>query len=251
MRTSFGRGVAFILIALAALGLGVLFPPGGIRAREAQAASPRGATPEIRECGKEGQGRNAGGDKKLELTATKGKALQFKCATNYTLGPAEGIEGDQYTKAYEITKGDACGDSPTVLKSIVSDATLTKTEKGAPSGSDQPVYTFVYKSAQSAQKRLCYKCNPPPAKIPEKQDVHKMTSDLAPGAGAQPTCTVRITVRQDEPTHPTTGAPPDSTTEAPSASTTKAPPASTSDASAIRPAVVAATGGFLAAMLLA
>ncbi|PHJ17943.1 hypothetical protein CSUI_008233 [Cystoisospora suis] len=247
MKPSFRCGVDFTLIALAALGLAVLFPLG-VESDGPVAPPGEGANAEIRECGKE-EGAKLTGEKKLELTAKKGQSLQFKCAASQTLAPAEGASGDNFPKAYKISKSGDCDTQAAVnLTELITDGKLTKSERQVENQGSEPVYTFLYTSAQDTQKDLCYMCNP--SSVGDNGGPGRFKT-LVSGPGAQTACTVLITVPRDEQTQATTGAPPAPTAEAPSASTTKAPTTSTSDASAVRPAVVAATGSFLAVMLLA
>ncbi|PHJ15481.1 sag-related sequence srs11, partial [Cystoisospora suis] len=204
MKISLRRGADFTLIALAALGLAVLFPLGveSSGARQGLAASPGAeATPEVRECGKEA---GAVGENKLELTAKKGQSVQFKCATTYTLSPEDGASQNTYTKTYKVSGSGGCDTNTSInLTEVVSDGELTKSEGKVAKQGSAPVYTFLYNSPQTEKKILCYRCNPPTSGDGDTSLSPKAMALGSDAEGKTP-CTVLITVPKDEATPVTT-----------------------------------------------
>ncbi|PHJ25140.1 hypothetical protein CSUI_001005 [Cystoisospora suis] len=177
-------------------------------------------------CGANAEGKQNG--KNLELTAKDG--LQFKCAADQTLHPpSKGSDNNDFSDVYEYDAAkNTCKGTGTALNSVVTGATLTKSEQNSlpAAKSAEIVYTLKYTEAPTEDQSLCYTCK---------------TSSPSPSE-----CTVHITVKKKTPP-----SPPEDTqqgdTPAPPVNGTTTPPTSTStsDSRRIAASAAAAAATFL------
>lgn len=175
-----------------------------------------------------GAGERDGAAKKLDLTAVRGEALQFKCAPSMKLSPA-GSSDNNFDLVYQYsadasTKNCSTTGKGTPLNTLVTGAQLTSAmaTRDQVLPGPEPVYSFLYNTEPEGSKYLCYTCG---------AQVNKASRTLE---GAAPDCTVYIEVP---------GKPPAS--DAPS---TEAPH-STSDSRAVTALAATVMGGFVLVVL--
>lgn len=223
-----GRGCALLLAGI--VGLAAAFPifvSGHMAAKVPYASmellrssgSDEGSAGPV-ECGK---GQRDGDLKKLELTARRGDAIEFKCAASEVLNPSHQHEG-RFDKVFAYAAGSCQTGKELPLEQQVTGATLTQKPKGKdPLDETAPVFAFQYSSEPDNEKHLCYTCNTTAA-----------AQDLSVSGQSTVSCTVHITVPGK-----------DGSTTTPST-----PATSRTGPRAVTTAVASAMGGFLAITLL-